>query len=255
MKKVLFLIFFLSTMIGQAQLAPNFIVQDLNGTEHRLYEDYLDQGKTVVLSFFYSDCSICANLFYHLEYHLSSTWTSLPVDALIMSGVDNHTQLTDYQSQSGIELPFIATNGGASEAMAPYMNPNDWGTFYGYPMFIVIGPNRELVYDPWGQNIEDTMMLLGDAIAAVNTVGTEDEVDFGENLQIFQGQNGIVLRGLSESAEVFIHDVQGRELFHRTELVSDQIIPFTPLNSQILLISVITSEGKKSQRIFFQAED
>ena len=254
MKKALFLLFFLSTLICQAQLAPNFIVNDLDGTEHRLYEDYLDEGKTVVLTFFYSDCSICANLFYHLEYHLSSTWASLPVDAMIMSGVDNNNQLAEYQNQSGIDLPFVATDGGALEAMAPYMNPNEWGTFYGYPMFIVIGPNRDLVYDPWGQNIEETMGLLGEAIAAVNTVGTE-EAGFGADLQIFQGSNEIKLRGLNAAAEVFIHDVQGRELFRTSLNSGEQSIPFAPLNSQILLVSLLTSEGKKSQRIFFQAKD
>lgn len=254
MKKALFLLFFLSTLVGQTQLAPNFVVQDLDGTEHRLYEDYLDEGQTVVLSFFYSDCSICANLFYHLEYHLSSTWASLPVDALIMSGVDNNDQLTEYQLQSGVDLPFVAADGGSLEAMAPYMNPNEWGTFYGYPMFIVIGPNRDLVYDPWGQSIEETMGLVGDAIAAVNTVGTEEN-GFGEDFQVFQGRNGIELRGLNAAAEVFIHDIQGRELFQAALNDGAQSIPFTPLNSQILLVSVLTSEGKKSQRIFFQAKD
>ena len=34
----------------QAQ-APNFTLTDINGVEHDLYEDYLDQGKTVLLSF------------------------------------------------------------------------------------------------------------------------------------------------------------------------------------------------------------
>lgn len=35
-----------------AQQVPDFTLTDLNGNEHKLYEDYLDQGKPVFISFF-----------------------------------------------------------------------------------------------------------------------------------------------------------------------------------------------------------
>jgi len=36
---------------AKAQQAPDFDLTDIDGNQHRLYQDYLDQGKTVLLSF------------------------------------------------------------------------------------------------------------------------------------------------------------------------------------------------------------
>ena len=252
MKAVYTLFLFVLPFLVQAQQAPNFQVVDINGVEHDLYEDHLDQGETMILAFFYSDCAICSALFDHLEFHMSNTWGALPVNGLVMSGVDSSQDLYYYQSQTGIDLPLVGVDGGAADAMAPYMNPNDWGTFYGYPMFIVIGANREVVYDPWGVDIEDTMFLLGEAIQAVNSVSTANvnkpEIDFW----VAQASNGLNIDLDGFEGRTMIHDLRGQLLFEGLLREGKTNIELGTLASQILVVSVLTSEGKRSKQLFYQ---
>jgi len=49
--KITFLIFLFSNFLNAQQAVPNFTVTDLDGNQHRLYEDYLDQGKAVIIHF------------------------------------------------------------------------------------------------------------------------------------------------------------------------------------------------------------
>ena len=70
MMKIIFLrisslivVLLLGTQVAVAQLdgsgiAPDFILTDVEGRDHQLYE-YLDQGKVVILDFFAVWCSIC----------------------------------------------------------------------------------------------------------------------------------------------------------------------------------------------------
>ncbi|MDP4588024.1 MAG: hypothetical protein NWS86_07565 [Flavobacteriales bacterium] len=252
MKAVYTLFLFVLPFLVQAQQAPNFQVVDINGVEHDLYEDHLDQGETMILAFFYSDCAICSALFDHLEFHMSNTWGALPVKGLVMSGVDSSQDLYYYQSQTGIDLPLVGVDGGAADAMAPYMNPNDWGTFYGYPMFIVIGANREVVYDPWGVDIEDTMFLLGEAIQAVNSVSTANvnkpELDFW----VAQASNGLNIDLDGFEGRTMIHDLRGQLLFEGLLREGKTNIELGTLASQILVVSVLTNEGKRSKQLFYQ---
>lgn len=252
MKAVYTLFLLALPFLVQAQQAPNFQVVDINGIERDLYEDHLDQGETMILAFFYSDCVICGALFDHLEFHMSNTWGALPVNGLVMSGVDSSQDLYYYQSQTGIDLPLVGVDGGAADAMAPYMNPNDWGTFYGYPMFIVIGANREVIYDPWGVDIEDTMVLLGEAIQAVNSVSTANvnkpELDFF----VAQTSNGLNIDLDGFEGKAVIHDLRGQLLFEGLLREGKTNIELGTLASQILVVSVLTNEGKRSKQLFYQ---
>ena len=252
MKAVYTLCLFVLPFLVQSQQAPNFQVVDINGLEHDLYEDHLDQGETMVLAFFYIDCSMCEALFYHLEYHMNTTWGSLPLNGLVMSGVDSAQDLSYYQTQTGLQLPLVGVDGGAQEAMTPYMNPNDWGTFYGYPMFIVIGANREVVYDPWGVDIEDTMFLLGEAIQAVNTVGTANVNKLELDFFVAQASNGLNIDLDGFEGRAMIHDLRGQLLFEGLLREGKTNIELGTLASQILVVSVLTNEGKRSKQLFYQ---
>jgi cytochrome oxidase Cu insertion factor (SCO1/SenC/PrrC family) len=70
---IAFTFIFWSSFLSFGQLengsnAPNFILTDINGNQHTLY-DYLDQGNTVYIDFFACHCPTCWN--YHSSHSLS----------------------------------------------------------------------------------------------------------------------------------------------------------------------------------------
>lgn len=164
MKHLVLIFSLLVAMIGRSQ-APDFTVTDTYGQSHELYADYLDEDRVVVLGFFFADCPLCAELFPLVQEHYNSEWVSqFPVDVIMFSGVDNNEALVNYAYDHQINMNMVGTEGGSWDAMAPYMEDNAWGTFFGYPMFIVIGPEGDVIYDPWGEDHEATIEELRNAI-------------------------------------------------------------------------------------------
>ncbi len=47
---------------GQSNLAPDFTITDSHGQVHHLYDDYLDQGKSVLIEIFYTTCPPCNSI-------------------------------------------------------------------------------------------------------------------------------------------------------------------------------------------------
>lgn len=156
--------FLVSVSAAQAQQAPDFTVTDISGTEHQLYHDYLDEGHVVVMGFFYVGAPLAVEIFTELEmYAMVQEASDLPVDFLLMSNLDTEEDLSQFVNQSGIQLPFVGYEGGANDAMNPYMT-GEFGVFYGYPMMVIVGPDGTVIYDPWGETVEDTIEHIDNSI-------------------------------------------------------------------------------------------
>jgi peroxiredoxin len=149
-----------SMIAAQAQQAPDFTVIDISGTEHQLYHDYLDEGHVVVMGFFYVGAPLAVDIFSELEvYSAVQEANSIPVDFLLMSNLDTEAALNQFVSQSGIQFPLVGNEGGANAAMGPYMT-GEFGVFYGYPMMVIVGPDGTVIYDPWGETVEETIAYI-----------------------------------------------------------------------------------------------
>lgn len=77
MKKTLLSFLLLGSLTASAQLAdgsiaPDFTATDINGVEHSLYADYLEQGKTVIIDISATWCGPCWN--YHGTRALSDLY-------------------------------------------------------------------------------------------------------------------------------------------------------------------------------------
>ena len=140
-----FFIIALSISIAFAQTAPDFTITDIHGTEHSLYADYLDKGKTVVIDLFFADCPPCHTLAPVLE-DVYQDWGAGEYDVQFIgltgdpSGVDNDIKVRIFEIQTGITYPSASNQGGGPEAAAPYIN-DQFGTFQGYPTILVIAPD------------------------------------------------------------------------------------------------------------------
>ncbi|HEY3385066.1 MAG TPA: redoxin domain-containing protein [Saprospiraceae bacterium] len=153
---------------GQTPLAPNFTITDNNGQPHNLYNDYLDQGKTVVLEIFNTACSPC-NSIAPLLQPLNENWGGGSGDVVFLElsdlVTDNNTALFDYQEDYNHTFPGISNEGGSVAAVQPYKN-GTYGPWVSAPTFVVIDPDGSVNYDVRGANNQATIDSIEAAIIA-----------------------------------------------------------------------------------------
>lgn len=164
---VLAMCFFATAAMAQPP-APNFTVTDSEGNIHRLYQDYLDQGKTVMIEIFFTSCPPCNAIAPFVE-PLYQEWGGGDGDVQFMAistlSIDNSPQINAYKAMHGHTFPGVGTDGGSAAARAPYTN-GTYGTFLGTPTFVVIAPDRSVTYDVRGNGFTQTINMIDDAIAA-----------------------------------------------------------------------------------------
>lgn len=167
-----------------AQTAPDFTVTDIVGTDHTLYTDYLDAGRVMVLALFYDGAPAVGELYPALQAYAIQEWSAgTPVSFMLMSNVDSNEALQNFVTSHGLQLPVVGAEGGAPGATDVYIN-GTFGMFYGYPMFVIIGPDGDVIYDPWHSDIqtmiamidETVKMLLGVPISVNELAGSQHHV-------------------------------------------------------------------------------
>ncbi len=170
---ITFLLLFTGLTESTAQTAPDFTVTDSWGNTHTLYEDYLDQGKTVVIKIFYVACPPCNSIAPHLE-PLYQDWGGGQGDVqfieLSMQQGDSDAEVNAYKNTHGTTFPAAGAQGNSVAATVPYTN-GTFGLWGGTPTFIVIAPNGTLVYDVYGFGIPGTITAIDAAIAATGAEG------------------------------------------------------------------------------------
>lgn len=151
-----------------AQSAPDFTVTDLDGIEYHLYSDYLDQGKTVVIEFFFTTCPPC-NAIAPFIPPLYESWGNGAGDVEFMAMSilvsDTNQKVADYQESHGHTFPGFGADGGAQEVLQPYL-AGDFGPFEGTPTFVVIAPDRTVQFDVSGIGYQGTINAIDTAIVA-----------------------------------------------------------------------------------------
>jgi len=166
---LLFLLTSSITMMS-AQNAPDFFVTDTDGNTHKLYEDYLDEGKVVVIKLFFVECPPC-NSIAPLVENLYQSWDAGngPVEFFEMttssSSTNNSAGVAAYQATHSISFPGIGNDGGSIIALNPYTN-GTYGGYAGTPSFVVIASDGSVVYNPpsIGGGLGGTVVGLNAAI-------------------------------------------------------------------------------------------
>lgn len=155
-------------LTGNAQPAPNFTITDSQGQPHALYDDYLNQGKTVVLKLFFTSCPPC-NAIAGATEQLYQDWGGGNHDVAFLSlsilSTDNNSAVNAYKANHGLTYPGAGATGGSLSAVAPYQD-GTYGLFLGTPTFVVIAPNGTVNFDPRGGNQQATIQEVDAAIEA-----------------------------------------------------------------------------------------
>ncbi len=110
MKKLLFILFTLLTILAKAQTAENFTLTSTDGITYTLFEQ-LDSNKIVILDFFSVGCSTCQE---NTPY-LDSLWQQYGYngDSVWFWGIESYyadsQQIEDFRQQYGATFPCFST--------------------------------------------------------------------------------------------------------------------------------------------------
>lgn len=213
--------FFLS-----AQPAPNFTVTDSNGNDHQLYEDYLNQGKTVVLKFFFTFCPPCnANAPQMIPFY--EQWGAgngdLEMISLSIMPGDSNDDVASYKNMHNHDWPGVGNDGGALDAAQVYLD-GTWGPFFGTPTFAVIAANGSVLFNPKGNSFAATLDSLD---AAILSTGARKAIS---NIEIKGTIHGIndtrvadqIIGIANEADSLALSDNNGKFLFTDTLHIFNQ---------------------------------
>jgi len=170
MKYIFLLLFALCAASRLAALpAPDFTVTTSDGQVRRLYQDYVNQGKVVVVEAFFTTCPPCATHAPHFQSLYAAKKAAYPgkVEFLLLStlGSDNNAKVATYLNEKMMTMLGAGKDGGSLTALQPYMN-GQFGGFFGTPTFWVIAPHTgEVTFDVRSSSgAAGTMTLLGQKI-------------------------------------------------------------------------------------------
>jgi len=190
MKNLFTLLLLLLHALGFAQTAPNFTIVTSDGQSRNLYNDYLNQGKIVVIEAFFTTCPPCNTHapFWQALYQSQLAAHPGQVEFLILSTLqsDNNFKVAQYKTAKNLTMPGAGTDGGGLTALQPYIT-GQFGEFQGTPTFIIIYPDGEVEFDVRGSTPQVTMDMIAQSIAAELEQSCAIESPFGNpvsNIQI-----------------------------------------------------------------------
>ncbi len=145
------------------QVAQNFVVTDYNNVEHDLYDDYLNQGKTVAIKIFFTYCPPCQAQapLYEDKYQ---SWGAGQYDVeffeLSNKTNDSNSAVSNFAATYGTTMPAAGNQGGSVDAISQFTS-GTFGTYYGAPTYIVIAPSGEVIWDVGLSGLDDAISQTG----------------------------------------------------------------------------------------------
>lgn len=137
---LILLILFVNLVYGQE--AIDFTITDTKGETWNLYDE-LAKGKTVVLDFFFADCTPCQKF----TPALATLLTEYDQDSLIILGIsdrDNNAKVKEFETLFGVNYPSAGSEGGGDTTTNLYKS---WFSFVAWPTYAVVCPNRQIHWD------------------------------------------------------------------------------------------------------------
>ena len=139
MKYLSSIVFLFLTQLIFAQIpAPDFTVTDTDGVEHTLYEDYLNNGTTVVLKIFFVACPPCNSIAPSVQ-SLYEDWGEGDFDVEFMEltnkTFDNDADVIGFKNMHGLTFPGISADGGSIEVVDTLTSGN-WGGLLWNTLFL-----------------------------------------------------------------------------------------------------------------------
>lgn len=170
--------------------APDFTITTSDGQVKKLYQDYINQQKLVVIEGFFTSCPPCAThapLFQNLYTSMQAAYPG-QVEFILLSTLfsDTNLKVGQYKTSKGLTMPGAGNDGGSITALQPYLN-GLYGAFQGTPTFIVIAPGSGTVFfDIRGNTPGHTISLIQQKIEELLPKSCSLEDPFGNALDAVQ---------------------------------------------------------------------
>jgi len=222
MKRILLLTALMISALIQGQVqnynvgdvVNDFIVTDVHGVEHNLYE-YTAQGKHVYLDFFFDTCVPCQTTTpIFNEFYDKYGCNQGDLIAISMNnGSDNDAAVIAFEEQYGgpfNHAPAVSADGGAGAVDADF-------NIAAYPTYCLIGPDNTLLEnDIWPltgvETFEATFPVDFDPPVLACSLGITDQavVQVAIYPSVSNGQNINIETTEALTAPVAVYDVNGR---------------------------------------------
>lgn len=215
----------LSAQIGNT--APNFTVVDTHGDTIRLY-DILDEGKYVILDFFYTTCGPC--IFYSPQVNLAYEKYGCNTQDVVFIAIDyqdTNAEVIAYDAQYGIQYPSVSgTQGGGNSVVSQY-------GVTGFPTFYLIDSTHKIIdqIDPPTLIVFDFRFEMHGIQPMACLSGTDAQHLTPNSIKIYPnpvqyGEVVLELEGVADNqGTVMVFDVAGHLIQEKTvDQPSDQSI-------------------------------
>jgi len=159
-----------STNLVLSQTIPDFTLVDTDGNTHKIYEDYLNEGTTLVIKMFFVDCPPCNSLAPEVQ-DLYVKWGEGQFDVQFIEvstrSRDTDDDIKGYSAKHGITFPGVSHSGGGDKIIDE-LRSGAYGNYFGTPSFVVIAP------DGSGQLNYSGLNTIDDWITATGATGMEE---------------------------------------------------------------------------------
>ena len=139
----------------------DFSVRDVHGKQHRLYENYLDSSKVVVIKFFFTTCPPCiANApFWQQKYvQFGSGNNGVEFFSVTTITSDYDPKVLAFEATYNQTMKGISQDGGANIITGPFKD-GVYGDWYGTPSFVVIAPDRTMRYPVFFNDLDGAINI------------------------------------------------------------------------------------------------
>ncbi len=261
MKKIWILLSTLLAFSGIfSQTVPDFIATDVHGVEYHLY-DYLDNGKYVLLDFFFTTCPGCQAV--APDLNAAAQRYGCNKGDIVFLGIDRHdtnAEVLAFEQQYGGYYPVISGLDGGGDSIVLQYDIN------AFPTVVLIAPDKTFIDDnvhPINTHgLDDAISIsagLSENPEACNTTGTGET---GNNQEMTISPNPVINTATirltptgKNNAQLTIRNILGQPVTKPIPIPPDYnyiSIDMTRLRSGIYFVQ-LTLDGKiiaAAQKIF-----
>ncbi len=249
-KSIIFLLFLFNISVSFSQVslseAVDFTVTDVEGNKHHLF-DYLNDGKYVLIDFFFTTCAICQEIAPKInEVYEYFGCNSASLIVLGIEYENNDADVIAFNKAYGSAYPSVSgLEGGGRDVCIAY-KPNAYATI------TLIAPDKQIVFkDIWpinsAQTVIDTITPLGPQKADCAATGIYENLS---NIDIYPvPANDFIKIANANGYYLSVYNTNGQIVLQKDITSNTETVDLQKLNTGIYTLKLSNEFDLKSYTI------